>query len=304
MAWVQVGGAAIGAVGGIMGGKGSKSGGTPKFIRKQMKRGYGALNAATGRPVGEAIAPQNADQLRAMDMVRGNIGLGAGDINTALTQARRASGGVTGSDIAGFFNPYEDAVVGSAVSDLSRSRDMNLLNINAQAESAKAFGGDREAVAKALASEDYNRRIADTVAQLRAGGYQFATDSAFRNNEALQRGSGNLLDAVGAQREAAGADAAGLAAVGDTQFAYDQNLLDYPLKMAQLQIEAAQGGGGMQGPQSTGGNPVAGGIAGAMGGLQFGQTIGGIFRRPAPTSPYPANQLPPASGWRYDYGRP
>lgn len=294
MAWVQIGGAAIGA---ISGSKGSKSsGGTPKFIRKQMKRGFGNLNAATSRPVGEAIAPQNADQLRAMDMVRGNIGLGSADIKSALDMARRAGGGVTSADIKSFFNPYEDAVVGSAVSDLTRSRDMNLLGINAQAEAAKAFGGDREAVAKALASEDYNRRIADTVGNLRYSGYAAATDSAFRNNEVLQRGSANLLDAVGAQRGAAGEDAAALGTVGDTQYAYDQSLLDYPLKMAMMEIEAAQGGGGMQAPTGGGGGGVSGAIAGAMGGLQFGQTIGGLFKKPAPTA---SPQGPYRDGYRF-----
>lgn len=292
--WGQIAGAALGAVGGAKGG--GKSGGTPKFIRKQIKRGFGNLNTATGRSAEESIAGFNTDQNNAFDMVRGAAGLGAGDVQSAIEMAKRGGAGVAGADIASFFNPYEDAVVGSAVADLTRSRDMTLLGINAQSEAAKAFGGDRDVVAKALASEDYNRRIADTVSGLRFGGYQSAMDAAFRDKSNAISGSGALLDASGVARANTYQDAAALGAVGDTIYARDQSLLDHPLNMAQLQVNAGTSALGAQAPTSSGGGGVSGAIAGALGGMDFGKAIGGLFSRSAPPM---SNYGPYRSGYRY-----
>jgi hypothetical protein len=272
--WGQLIGAGLGALGGSKGQKGG--GGTPKYVKRQIKRGMTAVNDATARPVGEAISPLNADQNRAFDMIRGNVGLGAGDVQSAIDTARRASGGVTAGDISQFYNPYEDTVVGNTIRDITRARDMNLLQIGNDAEAAKAFGGDREAVAKALASEDFNRNLATTVGGLRFGGYNSALDAAFRNNATLLAGSQGLLDAVGAQRGNAYQDAGAVLGVGDTVRSYDQSLLDYPLKMAQMQLDAGTAAMGATRQGATTGGGISGAMAGAAGGYDlFGKLFGG-----------------------------
>lgn len=269
--WGQLAGAALGAIGGS---KSQSSGGTPRYVSKQLKRGYAGLNAAADRPASAAIAPLNADQTRGLDMVRGNVGLGAGTIQEAIDRYRSAGAGVTPDSIERFMNPFVSEVIDPAVSDIERSRDRALLGINAQAEAAGAFGGDREAVAKALAAEDYNRNIASTVGGLRFGGWNSALDAAFRDNAVVQSGATGLIDAVGRQRGNAYQDAAALIGAGDTVRAYDQSLLDYPLKMAQMQIDAGAAGAGASRPQSSGGG-VSGAIAGAGGGYDlFSQLFG------------------------------
>jgi hypothetical protein len=285
MGWVNIGGAAIGAAGSYMGGKGSKSGpSTPKFVKRQLQRGYGALNAATDRPASEAIAPQNADQIAGMNMIRQGAGTGMSNIGFANEQARRAAGGVTPGDVQGFFNPYEDQVVASAMNDIGRQRDLNLLQINTQAEKAGAFGGDRATVARALASEDFNRQMATTAGGLRYGGYQSAIDAAFRNNDAFRVGAGGLLEAANAERQGVYGDAAMRQGVGDTQYAYDQSLLDHPLKMAQAQIDAGASGMGVQRPGSAPGGGVSGALAGAAGGYDlFSKLFPNGFGRAAGT---------------------
>lgn len=268
--WGQIAGAALGAIGG--GKKKGGGGGTPKFIGRQIKRGFNDVNAASAA---HTIGPQNADQLAAQDMIRSNVGLGAGNIQEAVDMARRAGNGVQPGDISKFYNPYEDQVIGSAVGDLERSRDMNLLNINAQAEAAGAFGGDREAVAKALASEDYNRNIASTVSGLRFSGYNSALDAAFRNNDAALSGSRGLLDATTEMRRAAYGDAAALGASGDAQFGYNQSLLDHDLNMAQLRLGAGTSALGASRPGASTGGGISGAMSGAAGGFDlFGDLFG------------------------------
>jgi hypothetical protein len=279
MAWIPAAVSADGAIAGaVSGGKGQKTPGTPKFVKRQVRRGFHSLNDAANRPVGEAISPLNADQNRAFDMIRGNVGLGAADTATALSAARRAAGGVNAGDISSFYNPYEDSVVGNTINDLSRARDINLLGINSAAEAAGAFGGDRAVLARALASEDFNRNIAQSVAGLRYNGYNAATDSAFRNNSALVSGAGSLLDAVGTQRGDAYQDAGAVMGVGDQLRAYQQSLLDYPLQMAQLKLNAGTSAMGVQSGTTTGGG-VAGAMAGAAGGLNFARDLYSSFKK-------------------------
>lgn len=274
--WGQILQGAGALAGGIGGSKGSSSGGMPKFQKKQFKRGFQGVNAAAERPATEAITPLNQDQNRAFDMVRGNLGLGRADTELAMGAARRAAGGVGAADIAAYYNPYEDQVIGSAMNDLELARSRASLGINSQAEAAGAFGGDRAVVANALSNEDFNRQMASMVSGLRYGGYNTAMDAAFRNHAGLISGAGSLLDGVGALRGDAYKDAAALAGVGETIRGYDQSLLDYPLLMAQAQIDAASAANGGSRSTTSGGG-VSGAMSGALGGLDFAKKIGGVF---------------------------
>jgi hypothetical protein len=266
-----MGGAA--ALGGAAGAKGgSKQGGIPKWVKRQAKLGFGNLNAAASRPASEAIAPQNEDQLKAYQMARDNIGLGAQDYATIKTNMAGLANGVTSGNVDQWMNPYRQNVIDTSVANIERSRDRNLLQIRDQAEKASAFGGDREAVASALANEDYNRNIATTTAGLYDQGWQQAVEAAFRNQAAAISGNQAYSGATDAQRRAAGGDVAALASVGDVNRSYAQSLLDYPLEMAKTQINAAGGFAGVPNAVSSGGG-AAGAMAGMTGGLGFGQSF-------------------------------
>lgn len=268
--WGQIAQGVGALAGGIGGSKGQKSGGMPKFVKKQFKRGYAGLNDAAARAPTEAIAGLNADQNAGFNMIRSNIGLGAGSIQEALDKYRAASGGVGADQINKFMNPYTSSVIDAGVADIERARAREMLSINAQSEAAGAFGGDRDVVARALAGEQYGRQINDLVSGLRFSGWNSAVDSAFRNNAATTAGAGGMLNAVNAQRDAAYGDAAAQIGVGDTIRDYDQSLLDYPLKMAMMQINAAGAGSGASRSTTTGG-----GVSGAMSGIVGGANTGG-----------------------------
>lgn len=276
--WGQVLQGGMALAGAIGGGKGSKSSsGTPKFVKRQLKKGYAGLNEAVARSPTEAIAGLNADQTRGFDMVRGNIGLGAGSIQEALDKFRSASGGVTPEGISKFMNPYTTEVIDASVGDIERARGRAMLGINAEAEAAKAFGGDREAVLKALTAEDFNRNIASTSSGLRFNGWNSAVDSAFRDNASSVGAAGGLLNAVDSQRKAAYGDAAAVTGVGNVIRDYDQSLLDYPLKVAQMQIDAAGTGMGVTPNQRTGGG-ISGAMAGLAGGAQTGSQVFDVLK--------------------------
>jgi hypothetical protein len=256
-------------MGAIGGGKSQSSGGTPKFVKTQIKKGFSNLNAAAGRAPTDAIAGFNDDQRNAMQMVRDGTGRGASTIADAIAGFKKVAGGVGASDIAGFMNPYEDAVVQNATRDLGYQRDLDLLGITSDAEKAGAFGGDRAVVASQLAKDQWGRQIGDTVGSLRHAGYQSAVDSAFANNDAQRAGYSSLINGALTDRAAYGQDAQALAGIGDVQRSYDQSLLDHPYLMAQAQVNAGTSALGASAPTSSGG-----GLSGALAGIGQGMTIG------------------------------
>lgn len=83
--------------------------------------------------------------------------------------------GTLGSQFMGAYqNPYETQVVQAALGDIDRQRRLAQQAGQARATAARAFGGSRQAVAEALANEDFTRQAANTAAQLRQQGFTTA----------------------------------------------------------------------------------------------------------------------------------
>ena len=84
-------------------------------------------------------------------------------------------------------NPYEDAVVQQAMTDIDRGSQLQRQQLGAQAAATGAFGGSRQAVAE----QELNRNLADqkarTASQLRMAGYGSATQQAQQAFEAAQQ---------------------------------------------------------------------------------------------------------------------
>lgn len=101
----------------------------------------------------------------------------------AKTLANRAAvrdvGATGGYDLMSQYqNPYEAQVVQGALGDIERQRQIAQQAQQAKAVGARAFGGSRQAVAEALANEDYTRQAANTAAQLRSQGFTTAANLA------------------------------------------------------------------------------------------------------------------------------
>ena len=202
--------------------------------------------------------------------------------------------------MSAYQNPYEQQVVQGTLADIERQRQLSQQAQQARAVGARAFGGSRQAVAEAIANEDYMRQAANTAAQLRSAGFTTAaglgqTDAA-RAMEAARANIANQLAGAGIRQTAVGQ----LGALGAQQ----QNLgmtgaqavmsaEQQRQQLAQARLDAARnlaaerlgltGSALGQNVPNLGTstttpiyrNPTISGLGGALGGAQLGSLIGG-----------------------------
>jgi hypothetical protein len=91
---------------------------------------------------------------------------------------RVAAGQIAGTDLSAYTNPYESQVVGQSLSDLDRARQMQAMQLNAQATRAGAFGGSRQALMQSELGRNYLDQSARTASGLRQAGFQNAQQLA------------------------------------------------------------------------------------------------------------------------------
>ena len=87
------------------------------------------------------------------------------------------------ADIAGYFSPYANQVVGQSLGALDRSRQMAVNGIADQAQAAHAFGGSRHGVAEALTNQGYAEQASQMAAQLYNQDYAQALAAAQQENQ-------------------------------------------------------------------------------------------------------------------------
>ena len=97
----------------------------------------------------------------------------------APLQAQQVQAGQLGTtSLSPYMNPYESQVVGQALSDLERSRQMQQNLLGAQATQARAFGGSRQGIAEAETNRAFAEQAARTAGQLRQAGFGQAQAAA------------------------------------------------------------------------------------------------------------------------------
>ena len=168
------------------------------------------LNTGYGGFQGDRFANMNADQLLFNQMVRDNIERAPGadifersvsradatatptgmDVATSaygttgqpLAQAARSNiqdvvaGQFAGTNLDPYQNPYNTAVIDTALADLDRATQMRLRAADDQATKAGAYGGDRAAIERGLINEESLRTAGRMVADLRARGFEDAAN--------------------------------------------------------------------------------------------------------------------------------
>jgi len=154
----------------------------------------------------------------------------------AASQAFEGSMGLYGpgsmddpnSGISAFFNPYEDAVVGTVQDDFDRARRMEEIGQANTAIGAGAYGGSRAAVTEQEALRNLDQEEYRALAEMRGAGYTQALDAsqnAFQQQQqraqAGATGLGNLGNTYGqlAQRDAEllGNIGSGIATLGQNE---------------------------------------------------------------------------------------
>lgn len=108
--------------------------------------------------------------------------------------------GFTPESISQFMNPYQEEVIGAAMSDIERQRQMQQVADQAAATRAGAFGGSRQAVVSSLTNEAALRNAANTAAQMRAQGYGQAAQLAQQAQTMGLQGAGAVMTAQQAQQ--------------------------------------------------------------------------------------------------------
>lgn len=149
-----------------------------------------------------------------------------------------------------YMNPYEDTVVQNALSDIERQRKVQMAQEGAQATAARAFGGSRQGVQRALVDEAALRQSGALAAQLRQQGFTQAQNLALQQ-EALRQ-------------------------------AYEQQRLDATRNLGLERLNIASGALGLQ-PANLGStqtsplyrNTSASALGGALSGATLGRMIGG-----------------------------
>ena len=105
-----------------------------------------------------------------------------GTAGQPLAQAARANikdvvaGQFAGTNLDPYQNPYNQAVIDTALADLDRATQMRLRAADDQATKAGAYGGDRAAIERGLINEESLRTAGRMVADLRARGFEDAAN--------------------------------------------------------------------------------------------------------------------------------
>ena len=179
---------------------------TPGVINSLVNR----LNTGYGGYTGDRYGDMNEDQLRFNEMIRNNIenipgksifdkavtradstatptGMDVaktafGPTDQPLATAARenikdvVAGQFAGTNLDPYQNPYNNAVIDTALADLDRATQMRLRTADDQATKAGAYGGDRAAIERGLIGEESLRTAGRMVADLRARGFEDAAN--------------------------------------------------------------------------------------------------------------------------------
>lgn len=222
-------------------------------------------------------------------------GLGAQNIGTAANLTRAAAGyapskvAADPTAIQSYMNPYTQKVIDTTLGDIERQRQMQINQMGAQAQAARAFGGSRHGVAEAETNLGFGRQSAQTAANLRHAGFQQAAqqaqEAAIRNQTAGLQGAqlrGDMAAQLGrlggAQQQANLLGARSLMDLGLSRQALAQRQLDAARGLGQERLGIMRGSLGLLGSPTAGAgqSTTASSEPGLFDYLTLGTTIAGI----------------------------
>lgn len=141
----------------------------------------GGINRAVNTAAGETSFQPMMVGANTANAALASVGTGTADIANyvdKINAERVAAGQIAGTDLSAYTNPYESQVVGQSLSDLDRARQMQAMQLNAQATRAGAFGGSRQALMQSELGRNYLDQAARTASGLRQAGFQNAQQLA------------------------------------------------------------------------------------------------------------------------------
>lgn len=138
--------------------------------------GGARVNAPGGYQAAQVNTPTGYEAMTVADPG----GYQAAQVTTpdAVQAQNVAAGQLARTSLDPYMNPYESQVVQQSLDDLNRSRQMQANQLAAQATSAGAFGGSRQALMESELNRNFMDQSARTASQLRLGGFQNAQQQA------------------------------------------------------------------------------------------------------------------------------
>lgn len=144
---------------------------------------------------GARVAGFSGDQNAAFQTVRDAQGVAQPYIDQATGYATIGANPITGAQIANYQNPYQEQVIDATMADFNTQNARQLSDVRGNAALRGALGGNRVAVAEALAGEQQNRTQSPILANMRAQGWNSALGAAQADRGAAAQGAytfGNL----------------------------------------------------------------------------------------------------------------
>ena len=134
----------------------------------------GSANGQQQLPLGQAtqqfsphqqqdnIFQTSADQMRRAQgtNIGGGSGIAGQSGGTPQVQAQQLSG----MDLSGYMNPFQQQVTDATISDNERARQMAMMQQGAQASQSGAFGGSRHGVAEGVTMGEFDRNNLNALA--------------------------------------------------------------------------------------------------------------------------------------------
>ena len=144
---------------------------------------------AAPAPAPVATAPQQPQRPNMFSTAATGVNTAMGGATNEMNyQPMTVSAGqIAGTNLSAYMNPYESQVVDQSLSDLERARQMQAMQLNAQATRAGAFGGSRQALMQSELGRNYLDQAARTASGLRQAGFQSAQQLAGQDIEAQLR---------------------------------------------------------------------------------------------------------------------
>lgn len=162
-------------------------------------------------------------------------------LDTAATTAGYAQG-VDAADISKFYDPYQQKVLDELARQSALNTQRNVLPMLRGAFAGQGgFGGQRYASAMGQAAGDIEANLLGKQAELMSTGYKNAMDAALKE-QATQQGLVSGLSSLGSTEATAAQNAIkSLSEAGASDLAYEQSLIDAPLKRALNVAEIMRG---------------------------------------------------------------
>jgi len=203
----------------------------PEYVKKGGEETFAAAKPLSERAYPLYSEPRIAgftpDTINSFQMVRDASGAWKPAFDAGMAATAAGATPVNEADIAAFMNPYTQAVIDPAVADIQRRANTDTILRNAKlAKRGSYLTEDRRAAIDSMNKEATDRTIANMVAQLKYGGYNQAVTAAQAGKEQKLKGAAMYSTLAPQAQSLALQGAAGVAGVGETQQAMEQQGLN------------------------------------------------------------------------------